>query len=108
MRHKGESLLSDFSDSDDNNDDDDKNGAKDNTFYGDGNGADSGDGGGGSTGAGGGSVEWMCFLSPSALSEMLGAMSKAKASSSTKARKTRSWEEVKIEYHRRERLLRSL
>ena len=66
-RHKGESLLSDSSDSDDNDDDDDKTGAKDNTCYSNGDGANSGDGGGDSTGAGGGSVEWLRFLSSSTL-----------------------------------------
>ena len=85
-RHKGESLLSDSSDSDDNDDDDDETGAKDNTCYGDtdGDGANASNGGGDSTGAGEGSAEWMQFLSPSALSEMLGAMAKAKESSSKK------------------------
>ena len=96
MRHKGESWSSDSSDSDDNDYDDDDTGAKDNTHYGDGDGSDTGNGRGDSTGARGGSVEWMRFLSPSALSETLGAMVKSKASSSTKSIKTKSWEKVKI------------
>ena len=94
LRYEGESSSSDSSDSDDNDDDDDKTSAKDNTCYGDGVGAGAGDGGGDSTITGGGSVEWMRFLSPSALSETLGVMAKAKASSSTKSRKTRGSEKV--------------
>ena len=87
-RHEVESLSWDSSgssDSDDNDDDDDNTGAEYNTCYGNCDG--DGDGGGDSTGAGGGSEEWMRFLSPSALSETLGAMAKAKLSSSTKSRK---------------------
>ena len=103
-RHEGESSPSDSSDSDNNDDDDDKTGAKDNTCYGDDDGVDAGNDRGDSTGAGGGSAEWMRFLSPSALSETLGAMVKAKASSSAKSRKIRSWEKVKTKYHGRERM----
>ena len=84
--------MSDSSDYDDNGDDDDNTDAKDNTCYS----GSAGNGGGNSTGTGGGSAEWMRFLSPSALSETLGAMAKAKASSSTNSRKTQSWEKVKI------------
>ena len=88
--HEGESLSSDSSDSsdsDDNDDDDYNTGAKDNTCYGSGEGTGAGDGGCDSTGAGGGSMEWMRFLSPSALSETLDGTAKAKASSSTKFEK---------------------
>ena len=81
-RHKRELSLSDLSDSDDNDDDDAETGAKDNTCYGDGNGADASNGKGDSTGAGGGSAEWMQFLILSAPSETLAAMAKAKAPSS--------------------------
>ena len=85
MRHEGKSLSSDLSDSDNNDDDDDENGAKDNICYdtntGDGNGGDD------SNGARGGSAEGMHFLIPSALLELLGAMAKAIASSSTKSGK---------------------
>ena len=88
-RHEGESSLSDLSERYDDNDDDDDDGivAKDNNCYEDGDST----GGGGvdkSTGARGGSAEWMGFLSLSALSETFGAMAKAKASSSTKSRKS--------------------
>ena len=85
LRHEGESSSSDSSDSDDNDYDDDGTGAKYKTCYGDGNG-----GGDSNTGAGGGSAEWMRFLIPSALSETFGDMAKAKASLSTKSKKTRS------------------
>ena len=87
MRHKGESSSSDSSDSDDNDDGGDETGAKDNTCYSDSNGAVDG-GGDRNTGAIGASAEWIPFLSPRALSETLGAMEKAKASSSTKSKKT--------------------
>ena len=80
LRHEGE-LSS--SDSDESDDDDNKTGAKDNTCYGNGD----GNGGGYSTGARGGSAEWMRFLRPSAQSETLSTMAKAKTSSSTKSRK---------------------
>ena len=74
--------MSDSSGSDDNDDDDAGTSAEGNTCY------DNGDGRGYSnTGSGGSSAEWMRFLSPSALSEMVGAMAKAKASSSKKSRK---------------------
>ena len=71
--------------SDDNNNNDDRTGAGDNNFYGTGN-----DNGGSdrNTGSRVGSTEWMGFLSLSALLEMFIAMANAKASSSTKPRKT--------------------
>ena len=91
-RHEGESSSSDSSErSDKNNEDDDGTGAKDNNCYGNGDG-----GGGRNTSAVGGFAEYMGFLSPSALTEALGAMAKVKASSSKKSRKTRSWEKVRI------------
>ena len=89
-RHEGESSSLDSSDSDDNDDDNEDTGAKDNTCYGDGGGANAGNGNGGgdrNTGTGGVSVEWMRFLSPSALSETLGATAKSNTSSSTKSRR---------------------
>ena len=84
-RHEGESSLSDLSERYDDNDDDDDDGTgdEDNNCYNDGN-----DGGDRNTGTGGGSTECMGYLSPSALSETFGAMAKAKASSSTKSRKS--------------------
>ena len=98
MRHEGESSSSDSSEmSDDNDDDDYGTGSKDNTCYRVGDGDGDGDGGGDrNTSARGGSAEWVGFLSPSALLETFGDMAKAKASSSTKYKKTRGWEKVKI------------
>ena len=95
-RYEGElTSLDSFERSDDSNEDDDKTGAKNNNFYGNRNG--DGDGGGDRyTGAEGGYSEWLGFLSPSALFETVGAMAKAKASSSTKSRKNQSWENVRI------------
>ena len=72
--------------SDDNDEDDDGTGSEDNNCDGNGNCDGRGDR---NTGAGGGSVEWMRFLSPSALAEALGAMAKAKASLSKKLKKTK-------------------
>ena len=66
VRHKGELLSLDLSDSDDNDDDDDETGAKDNTCYGNGNSA--GYVRGVSTGAGEGSTKCIWFLSLSVLS----------------------------------------
>ena len=84
LKHKGKLLSSKVSDSNDNDDDDDdKTNAKDSTCYGDCHGA----GGGDSSGAGEDFTEWIRFLSPSVLSETLGATEKDKASSMSKYRK---------------------
>ena len=89
-RHKGELLSSDLLErSDDNNEDDDGTDIEDKNCYGN-------DGGDRNNGAGGGSVEFLGFLIPSVLTEAFDAMAKAKATSSTKLRKTRSWEKVRI------------
>ena len=75
----------------DNNDDYEGTNSEDNNCYG------NGDGGGDSiTCARRGFTEWLGFLSPSELSETFGSMEEVKAPSSTKPRKTRSWEEVRI------------
>ena len=70
--------------------DDDRTGAKDNNCDNDGAGAGArivNCGGDRNTGAGGGSAKLIGFLSPSTRKEALGAMAKAKASSSTASRK---------------------
>ena len=89
-------MLSDSLERSDNkDDDDDRTGSKDKKCYGDGAGVGNGRGDS-NTGTRGSSVEWMGFLIPSALLEKFGAMAKAKASSSTKSRETRSWEKLRI------------
>ena len=77
--------------SDDKDEDDKKTGTKDITGDGDRNGrCDK------NTGTVGRSSEWLRFLSPRAQTEALGAMEKAKASSSISLRKNRSWGKVKV------------
>ena len=77
--------------SEDNNEDDDGTRVENNNCYGNGDGR-----GDGNTGDRGGLAECLGFLSPSAPTEALGVMAKAKASLSTKSRKKRSWEKVRI------------
>ena len=85
--HEGESLLSDLSESSEDEDEYyDRTGAKDNNYNVEGGDDVRGDR---NTGSGGGSAEWLRFLSLSALTETLGAMAKAKSSSSTASRKKR-------------------
>ena len=82
LGHEGESLSSDLSErSEDNDEYDDGTGAKNNNCDIEGEGDRN-------TGAWVGSAEWLRFLSPSALTEALGAMAKAKASFSEKPRKS--------------------
>ena len=75
--------------SDDGDEEEDGNGAKDINSDGNG-GADR------NNGAVGGYVEWLSFLSTGAQTEALGAMEKAKASSSIASRKNRIWEKVRL------------
>ena len=81
--HKGESSLSDLSESsDDEDEDDDGTSEKDIKYDGDGDKGDDRN-----IGARVGSAEWLEFLSLSTLMEALGAMAKAKAASLTALRK---------------------
>ena len=89
--HEGEFLSLDSLERSDNNDEgNDGTGAEENNCYGDGeDGSDGVDDR--NTGARGGSAEWLGSLGPSALTEAFSDMAKAKASSSTKLIKRRSW-----------------
>ena len=100
LGHEGKSSLSDLSErSDDNDEDDDRTGAEDNNCNVDGDGSGDGDGDGGSdrnSGSRGGSAECLRFLSLIAITEVLGAMAKAKSSLSKKSKKNRIWEKERI------------
>ena len=86
--------MSDSSERSDNNDeDDDRTGADDNNCYGNGDGSSGGER---NTGAGGSSTELLGLLSLIMVTEVFGVMEKAKASSLTKSRNTRSWEKLRI------------
>ena len=85
-------MPSDLSESSDNEDEyDDGTGDKNINYDGDGNGIVDRN-----TGVVGGSTEWLRFLSPSAQTEALRAMAKAKASLLTALRRNRIWKKVKV------------